>query len=273
VADYSVYSHLSIEVRDGIALVRIPEVGSSGRVQAGVHLEVSRIWRTLGDDPAVRVAVVTGAGSQFYQSADAGGLQRIPSFSKEETFRLMQRMAPEGHDIAYQMIDLDKPIVSAINGTAAGGGLAVALLADISIAAEDATLVDPHIALGLAAGDHAAMIWPLLCGMAKSKLYLLTSDPLDGREAERIGLISRAVPREQLMETALAYARKLADGPQYAIRFTKRALNQWLRLGGVTAFDYSFTLELLNFFGPELAQAVERSRVTSRESPVTGHGS
>ena len=257
--DYSSYPNLSIEVRDGIAVLTMPELGTSARARANLHHDVSRVWQTIGEDPDVRVAVITGTGDEFYHSGEPRGLRRMPTFGKEEAFQIVLRVQKEAHDIVYQMINLDKPIISAINGTATGAGLAVALMADIPIAAEDATIIDPHIALGIAAGDHAAMIWPLLCGMAKSKLYLLTSDPLDGREAERIGLVSRAVPREQLMETALGYARKLADGPQYAIRFTKRSLNQWLRLGGVTAFDYSLALEMLGFLGPELGEAVEKA--------------
>jgi enoyl-CoA hydratase len=103
------------------------------------------------------------------------------------------------------------------------------------------------------------MIWPLLCGMAKSKLYLLTSDPLSGAEAERIGLVSLAVPHDDLMTVARDYAERLAHGPKYAIRYTKRALNQWLRLGGITSHDYSNSLELINFLGPELGVAVENA--------------
>lgn len=257
--DYARFEQLTVAVDDGIATVTIPVVGSSGRRQSAVHREVSEIWPVLGADPAVRVVVVTGTDGDFYVSADAGGLQRIPTFTAHQTFDVMQRIGREGYAIVYEMVNLDKPIISAINGRAAGGGLAVALLADISIAAEDAELIDPHVALGIAAGDHATMIWPLLCGMAKSKRYLLTSEPLSGREAERIGVVSLAVPGNRLAETAQGYARKLADGPQHAIRFTKRALNQWLRLGGIVSFDYSFVLEQLNFFGPELDEAIDRA--------------
>ena len=256
-ADFSTYEHLRIEVEDGVAVVTIPVVGSSGRVQAGVHREVSRIWSALGDDDDTEVVVVTGSGPDFYRSADLEGLRAIPRMSKDDTFTLLQRMFREGRDIVYQLVNLDKPVVAAVNGAAAGGGLAVALLADISIAAEDAELVDPHVAMGLAAGDHAAMVWPLLCGMAKSKLYLLTSDPVSGREAERIGLVSLAVPGEQVMETAMAYAGRLARLPRHAVRLTKRALNQWLRLGGLAAHDYAEALEGLTFFGGELGEAVE----------------
>ena len=197
----------------------------------------------------------------FTEAQTFKGLKSIPSLDKENTFELAQRLAKEGNDIVYGIINIDKPVISAVNGAAEGGGLAIAL-SDISIAAKDAQLVDPHIAMGLAAGDHAAMIWPLLCGMAKSKLYLLTSDALTGSEAERIGLVSLAVSSEEIMDVARDYAVRLAEGPKFAIRYTKRALNQWLRLGGITSHDYSSALELLNFFGPELGEAVDKAQKT-----------
>ncbi len=158
------------------------------------------------------------------------------------------------------MINLDKPVVSAINGVAVGAGLAVALMADISIASENARITDGHIRLGVAAGDHAALIWPLLCGMAKAKYYLLTGDFLDGKEAERIGLVSMVVPPEKLMSTAMEVAQKLATGPQPAIRWTKRALNQWLRMAGHTAFDYSLALEMMGFFGDDIKEGLQSLR-------------
>ena len=158
-----------------------------------------------------------------------------------------------------------RAMISAINGVAVGAGLAVALLADISIAAENARITDGHIRLGVAAGDHAAMIWPLLCGMAKAKYYLLTCDFLDGKEAERIGLVSMAVPQEELMGKAMEVARKLADGPQPAIRFTKRALNQWLRQAGHTSFDYSLLAEALGFLGEDVREGL--AAVREKRSP------
>ena len=134
------------------------------------------------------------------------------------------------------------------------------VLTDISIASENARITDGHIRLGVAAGDHAAMIWPLLCGMAKAKYYLLTSDFLDGKEAERIGLVSLAVPQDELMPRAMEVARRLADGPQSAIRFTKRALNQWLRQAGHTSFDYSLLAEALGFFGEDVKEGLAAVR-------------
>ncbi len=167
------------------------------------------------------------------------------------------RILDEARDLVYNILGCSKPIVSAINGAAVGAGLVVALLADVSVAAENARLSDGHLRMGVAAGDHAAILWPLLCGMAKAKYYLLTCDFLDGKEAERIGLVSLAVPAEELMPRAMEVAEKLASGPQPAIRWTKRALNQWLRQAGHTAFDYSLLAEALGFFGEDVREGLQ----------------
>ncbi|HZM36743.1 MAG TPA: enoyl-CoA hydratase-related protein, partial [Burkholderiales bacterium] len=134
-------------------------------------------------------------------------------------------------------------------------GLAAALMADVSIASKTARLIDGHTRLGVAAGDHAAIIWPLLCGMAKAKYYLLTCDTISGEEAERIGLVSMACPEDKLLETAIDVARKLAAGPQTALRWTKYSLNNWLRMAG-PAFDASLALEVMGFTGPEVKEGL-----------------
>ena len=141
-------------------------------------------------------------------------------------------MLSEMSDLVYNIINCEKPVVSAINGAAVGAGTVVALLADISICAEDARLGDGHVKLGVAAGDHAAIVWPLLCGLAKARYYLLTGEMITGAEAERIGLVSKAVPRDQVLDEALRVADTLAAGSQLAIRWTKRALNNWLKMAG-----------------------------------------
>jgi len=169
------------------------------------------------------------------------------------------RTMREASDLVYNIINLDKPVVSAINGPAVGAGLVVALLADVSIIAETARITDGHTRLGVAAGDHAAIIWPLLCGMAKAKYYLLTSEFLDGREAERIGLVSRAVPAEKLMDVAWTVAESLARGSQPSIRFTKRALNNWIRQAG-PIFDQSLALEMLTFMGDDVREGMQAIR-------------
>jgi enoyl-CoA hydratase len=153
------------------------------------------------------------------------------------------------------MANLDKPILSAINGVAVGAGLAVALMADISIMSESARITDGNLRIGVGAGDHAAILWPLLCGMAKAKYYLLTSDFIDGREAERIGLVSVCTPADQLMDKAWEVANRLAAGPQNALRLTKRALNNWLRVAG-PIFDASLAYEMLNFLEPDVREGI-----------------
>jgi enoyl-CoA hydratase len=142
---------------------------------------------------------------------------------------------------------------------AVGAGLAVALLADVSIIAESARLSDGHARLGVAAGDHAAIIWPLLCGMAKAKYYLMTADFIDGPEAERIGLVTRCVPDEEVLTESLAIAVRLASGSRTAVQWTKRVLNQWLRSAS-PAFGESLALEMLGFLGPDAKEGVAALR-------------
>jgi enoyl-CoA hydratase len=219
-----------------------------------LHWELTQIWLTIDRDPDIRVAVVTGAGRAF----SAGGDLEMVEANATDPRRLANTVR-EASDIVYNMINLDKPIVSAINGVAVGAGLVVALLADVSIIAENVRFTDGHTRLGVVAGDHAAIVWPLLCGMAKAKYYLLTSDFIDGREAERIGLVSLCVPAAELLSKAFEVADKLALGSQPAIRWTKRSLNNWLRLAG-PIFDQSIALEMLTFMGDDVREGLQAIR-------------
>jgi enoyl-CoA hydratase len=178
---------------------------------------------------------------------------------------VIAQVMKEAGDIVYNITNLDKPVVSAINGVAVGAGLAVALMADISIMSETARITDGHVRLGVGAGDHAAIIWPLLCGLAKAKYYLLTADFIDGKEAERIGLVSMCVLPEDVMPKALEVATKLATGPQLAIRWTKRALNHWVRQAG-PIFDNSLALEMLGFFSDDVPEGVKA--IKEKRPPV-----
>jgi enoyl-CoA hydratase len=178
-----------------------------------------------------------------------------------------RRVFHEARDLVYNVINCPTPIVSAMTGHAVGAGLAVGLLADISIATPSARIVDGHTKLGVAAGDHAAIVWPLLCGLAKAKYHLLLCEPLDGAEAERIGLVSLCVPEAELDDRALAIATRLAEGSQPAIRHTKLALNNWLRAAG-PAFDASLALEFLDLTGPDVHEGV--AAVRERRDPSFG---
>jgi enoyl-CoA hydratase len=135
----------------------------------------------------------------------------------------------------------------------------VGILADVSIAGKRARIVDGHPRLGVAAGDVAAIIWPMLCGMAKAKYYLLTGKPLSGEEAERIGLVSLCVEDDELQDIALGIATDLANGSQSALRWTKYSLNNWLRSAG-PIFDTSTALEMLGFMGEDVKEGVKSHR-------------
>jgi enoyl-CoA hydratase len=154
------------------------------------------------------------------------------------------------------MINCSKPIVSAVRGWAVGAGIACALLADVSIAAKDANFSDGHMKIGVASGDHATILWPLLCGMAKAKYYLLTADNFTGAEAERIGLVSLAVDDAELDAKSVAVAIKLATSAPAAVRWTKHALNHWLRQAA-PIFDASLALEFIGFGGPEGIEGID----------------
>jgi enoyl-CoA hydratase len=165
----------------------------------------------------------------------------------------------EARDIVYGVVNCSKPIVSAMTGPAVGAGLAVGLLADVSIATPSTRIVDGHTRLGVAAGDHGVLIWPLLCGMAKAKYHLMTCEPVSGEEAERIGLVSLCVPEDELEERALEIARRLAAGSRDAITHTKLALNEWLVRAG-PIFDASLELEFLDMTGPDVREGVAAVR-------------
>jgi enoyl-CoA hydratase len=174
-------------------------------------------------------------------------------------FEVRARVLKEARDLVYNIINCSKIVVSAMHGPAVGAGLVAGLLADISIAARSARIIDGHTRLGVAAGDHAAIVWPLLCGMAKSKYYLLLCDEISGEEAERIGLVSRCVDDAELFDEALRIAQRLAAGSQSSLRWTKYSLNNWLRLAG-PSFDASLALEFLGFSGPDVREGIASLR-------------
>ena len=218
-----------------------------------LHREVGDIWKDVERDDTVSAVILTGNDKAFSAGGDLKRHKELPDFDQR------MRSMNEARNIVYNMINFPKPIVTAIRGWAVGAGLACALLGDITIAAKNANLRDGHAKLGVAAGDHAAMIWPLLCGMAKTKYYLLLCETITGEEAERIGLVSLAVDEADLLPRAYAVADRLATGSQDAIRFTKYALNNWLRQAG-PSFDTSLALEFMGFAGPDVREGVASLR-------------
>lgn len=249
--DYSNYRELKFRrLEPGILEIVMGEEGKLSVATAPMHAEMASVWLDVDRDPETRVALLRGAGKGF---SAGGDLKMVEEMTQD--FAARARVWREARDLVYNMLNCSKIIVSAIHGPAVGAGLAAALMADVSIASKTARLIDGHTRLGVAAGDHAAIIWPLLCGMAKAKYYLLTCDTISGEEAERIGLVSMTCPEEKLLETAAEVARKLAAGPQTALRWTKYSLNNWLRIAG-PAFDASLALEVMGFTGPEVKEGL-----------------
>ena len=218
------------------------------------HIELGNVFRTIETDNDVSAVILSGGKKAFSAGGDFAIVERAM-----DDFHFRTQIWKETRDLVYNIINCSKPIISAIRGPAVGAGLVCGLLSDVSIASKDARLIDGHTRLGVAAGDHSAIIWPLLCGMAKAKYYLLTCDTLTGEEAERIGLISLCVDDSELDAKALEVAKKLATGAPSAIRWTKYALNNWLRMAGPT-FDASLAFEMLGLTSPEVREGVASHR-------------
>jgi enoyl-CoA hydratase len=256
--DYSRYRTLAISRRgENGAVLDIQMRAANGKLPTAGHdghRELAEIWRDVNADESVRCAVLRGEGMGFSGGGDLGLVEDMA-----RDFEVRTRVWKEARDLVYNVINCDKPIVSALHGPAVGAGLVAGLLADISVAARDAKIVDGHTRLGVAAGDHAAIVWPLLCGMAKAKYYLLLCEPVTGEEAERIGLVSLAVDADQLLPKAYEIADRLAAGSQSAIRWTKYSLNNWLRQAGPN-FDTSLALEFMGFGGPDVKEGISSLR-------------
>jgi enoyl-CoA hydratase len=239
---------------EGVLEIVMDRPGKLNAADEAMHRELATVWRDIDADEEVAVAIIRGAGEGF---SGGGDLALVEEMSKD--FDTLTRVWKEARDLVYNIVNCSKPIVSAMHGPAVGAGLVAGLLADVSIAAKSARIIDGHTRLGVAAGDHAAIIWPLLCGLAKAKYHLLLCEPLSGEEAERIGLVSLCVEDEELYDKALKVAKRLAAGSPTALRWTKYALNNWLRMAGPT-FDTSLALEFLGFKGPDLEEGLASLR-------------
>lgn len=264
----SSYTRLKfMEPEPGILEIVLHNPGTLNSVDGVMHAELAYVWRDIDGDESVSVVLVRGEGGAFSAGGDFAMIERMMS---EPAVRL--RVWKEARDLVYNMLNCSKPVVSAIAGPAVGAGLAVAMLADISVAARTARLIDGHVRLGVAAGDHATLVWPLMMGMAKAKYHLLLNEPLSGEEAERLGLVSVCVDDDQVYTTALKIARRLSQGSPVGIRMTKYALNNWFRLAG-PIYDTSTALEFIGFVSDDAVEGLasfkeKRSPRFHRENPL-----
>ncbi len=239
--DYSEFAeehHLKVDIEDRVAIVRLNRPEKRNAVNFALHEGLERLWGPLGTDPDVGAIVLTGAGKGFCAGGDMTGF--YPSDpSPFDLIRGPRRLVQE-------MINCEAPLLSAVNGVAAGLGATLALLADIIYMADDAKLGDTHVNMGMVAGDGGAVIWPLLIGPHRAKELLMGGELVTGPKAAEMGLINHCVPADELLETTVAHARRLAYGPPVAIRWTKMVLNQHLRQSMNITMDAGLAVELLS---------------------------
>lgn len=232
--------------------------GTLNSLDKNGHAELAEIWRDVDADPDVSCVLLRGDGGNF---SAGGNLGLIDEMIADWDVRI--RAWREARDIVYNVVNCSKPIVAAIEGPAVGAGLSAAMVADFVIVGRNARIIDGHTRLGVAAGDHSAIIWPLLCGMAKAKYYLMLCETLSGEEAERIGLATMCVDDDKVVETAMGICERVIKLPPTAVRWTKYALNNWLRSAG-PIFDASLALEFMGFSGPDVKEGAGALREKRR---------
>ncbi|HZD23971.1 MAG TPA: enoyl-CoA hydratase/isomerase family protein [Acidimicrobiia bacterium] len=249
------YAYLNLQLEeDGVLVVTLGNEPQLNAVTATGHTELVDLWPEVDRSEDVRTILLRAKGRAF----SAGGSFDMMGEMMGD-FAAHRRVLREARQLVRNIIECSKPIVSAINGPAVGAGLASALLADIPVAGRAARIIDGHTNIGVAAGDHAAVIWPLLIGMAKAKFYLLTNEPLTGEEAERIGLVAKVVNDDDLETYTRGLAGRLASGPGEALSWTKHTLNHWLRMA-YPIFDASVAYEFLGFGGPDVAEGLAAAK-------------
>jgi enoyl-CoA hydratase len=253
---YARFGELRVDGPDEAGVVELVlDAPKLNAVSEAAHAELAEVWREFDADPEVKAVLLRGEGKGFSAGGSFDMVEKMTS-----DFAARTRVMREARDLVYNVIDCSKPIVSAMHGPAVGAGLVAGVLADVSVVSRTAKIIDGHTRLGVAAGDHAAVCWPLLCGMAKAKYYLLTCRPLSGAEAERIGLVSLSVDADELLATARDVARDLALGAAEAIRATKQSLNGWYRQLAGPIFEHSLALEFYGFGGPEVVEGLASHR-------------
>lgn len=223
-------------------------------VDAALHRDLADLFAGLRGEADARAVLLTGSGRAFCAGGDFNWFPQLQSPGALEHLRR------DAKRMIIDLLDCEIPIVCAVNGHAVGLGASIALLCDVIYVARGARIADPHVRVGIVAGDGGAVIWPLLVGPARAKQYLLTGDPLEADEAERIGLINAVCEASELDAAAMEMARKLAAGAPLAIRYTKLAVNKLIKDALNTAFDASTALELVTFRSDDHREALDAMR-------------
>jgi enoyl-CoA hydratase/carnithine racemase len=264
--DYSRYKLIKVEKDDKIAVFTLNRPEALNAINAELHTELEDIFGDVAQDNDVNAVVLTGAGRAFCSGGDVKGMD-ARQFGDPLKARVPLRY---GKRLIHNMIEVEQPIIAAVNGDAVGLGATLALFCDIIIASEKARFGDPHVRVGLVAGDGGAVIWPLLCGVAKAKEYLMTGDLISAAEAERIGLINHTVPPGEVMPKAMELAHRLANGPTRAIRWTKLACNKRLRDEVNLVLDASLAVETISMLTEDHKEAA-RAFVEKRSPKFKGY--
>ena len=251
--------------RDGAILTATIDHPDSAvnAVDARLHRDLAELFRTLKTEETARAIVLTGAGRAF---SAGGDMAWFPSLRRPDQLHALRR---EAKQLVWDLLDVEVPIVCALNGSAAGLAASVALLCDVVVMADDAKIVDPHVLVGIVAGDGGAAIWPLLVGPLVAKRHLLLGEPLTASDAARYGIASEVCTAADVPARARAWADRLAAGAPLAVQGTKLAINQQIKQALVTSFDLSTALEMPCFVSADHAEAVD-AFVTKRTPTFEG---
>jgi enoyl-CoA hydratase/carnithine racemase len=271
--DYSEYEFLKVDVADRVATITINRPDSLNAVNNAVHHELEQIWIDVRGDQDVNAIILTGAGRAFCAGGDVKGMAAgnlTSATGKQGKGRGRGPIAASnGRRLVDNMLDVEQPIIGAINGDAVGLGATLALLCDITVVSEKARLADTHVKVGIVAGDGGAVIWPLLVGPHRAKEFLMRGNFINGAEAGRIGMVNYAVAPELVMPKARELAQELADGPTWAIRWSKLSVNKWLKQQSNLIMDASLAYEMMSFRHPHQKEAA-RAFVEKRKPNFVG---
>ena len=219
-----------------------------------LHDEFAELFNRLRRDPGGRAVVLTGEGRAF---SAGGDFDWFPQLRDPAALPGLHRAAKQ---MICDLLDIDVPVICGLNGAAAGLGASIALLCDVVVMSERAVVVDPHVNVGLVAGDGGAAVWPLLLGPLAAKRHLLLGEPLTAADALRLGVAAEVCPPADVGERAMAWARRLAAQPPLAVRGTKQAVNAQLKQALLTSFDVSTALEMPCFLSRDHAEAIDAIR-------------
>lgn len=238
--------------RQGRVLTLALDNGKVNAVDAQMHRELARVFLDAQDDEDSDLVILTGNGRAFCAGGDTDWFR-----SQIEDPRRFRAIAPEAKRIVNSLLELEKPLICRLNGAAAGLGATLALMSDVIIAADTAVIGDPHIKVGLVAGDGGAIIWPQLIGFARAKELLLTGDLLPAPQAAQMGLINYAVPADELDAKVDELVGKILGNPRWAVRWTKTVANIPLRELAARLADPAIAYEILSNMTEDRKEAVE----------------